>query len=187
MRATGIVRRVDELGRVVIPKEIRRTLRIREGDPMEIFTSRDGEVVFKKYSPLDDIAGAAKDFVSIIHRQTGFSVYACDRDRIVAIAEAGNRGILNQGISENLFQKIRARQTFKAYRLNNEYPIPIIDGRTPEGYAIQIIAPIVVDDEEVGAFIAITNNLPPIPAPIVDATALLVEGFAELIGAQLES
>ena len=56
MKATGIVRRIDELGRVVIPKEIRRTLRIREGDPLEIFTASDGEVIFKKYSPMGEIS-----------------------------------------------------------------------------------------------------------------------------------
>ena len=59
MKATGIVRRIDDLGRVVIPKEIRRTLRIREGDPLEIFTDRDGEVIFKKYSPMGEMGALA--------------------------------------------------------------------------------------------------------------------------------
>ena len=64
MKATGIVRRIDELGRVVVPKEIRRTLRIREGDPLEIFTNRDGEVILKKYSPIGELDNFAKKYDS---------------------------------------------------------------------------------------------------------------------------
>lgn len=59
MKATGIVRRIDDLGRVVIPKEIRRTMRIREGDPLEIFVSNEGEVIFKKYSPISELGSIA--------------------------------------------------------------------------------------------------------------------------------
>ena len=73
MRATGIVRRIDELGRVVIPKEIRRTLRIREGDPLEIYTDHDGEVVLKKYSPIGEIANIAKDYTDSLYRTLGTS------------------------------------------------------------------------------------------------------------------
>ena len=66
MKATGIVRRIDDLGRVVIPKEIRRTLRIREGDPLEIFTEREGSVILRKYSPIGEI-GAVAGPVSYTH------------------------------------------------------------------------------------------------------------------------
>lgn len=71
MKATGIVRRIDDLGRVVIPKEIRRTLRIREGDPLEIFTSNDGEVIFKKYSPIGELSSFAGQYAEILHKTTG--------------------------------------------------------------------------------------------------------------------
>ena len=84
MRATGIVRRIDELGRVVIPKEIRRTLRIREGDPLEIYTDHDGEVVLKKYSPIGEIANIAKDYTDSLYRTLGHITCICDRDAVVS-------------------------------------------------------------------------------------------------------
>lgn len=80
MKATGIVRRIDDLGRVVIPKEIRRTLRIREGDPLEIFTSNDGEVIFKKYSPIGELSSFAGQYAEILHKTTAKPVLVCDRD-----------------------------------------------------------------------------------------------------------
>ena len=84
MRATGIVRRIDELGRVVIPKEIRRTLRIREGDPLEIYTDHDGEVVLKKYSPIGEIASVAKDYTDALLRTLGHVAIITDRDVVVS-------------------------------------------------------------------------------------------------------
>ena len=88
MRATGIVRRIDELGRVVIPKEIRRTLRIREGDPLEIYTDHDGEVVLKKYSPIGEIAAIARDYTDSLYRSLGHICCICDRDMIVSASGA---------------------------------------------------------------------------------------------------
>ena len=84
MRATGIVRRIDELGRVVIPKEIRRTLRIREGDPLEIYTDKDGEVILKKYSPIGEISSFAKDYTESLFRALGHIACICDRDMVVS-------------------------------------------------------------------------------------------------------
>ena len=66
MKATGIVRRIDDLGRVVIPKEIRRTMRIREGDPLEIFVSNEGEVIFKKYSPISELGSIAAQYCEVL-------------------------------------------------------------------------------------------------------------------------
>ena len=84
MKATGIVRRIDDLGRVVIPKEIRRTMRIREGDPLEIFTDREGEVIFKKYSPIGELADFASQYAETLHKTCGMSVVICDRDTVIA-------------------------------------------------------------------------------------------------------
>ena len=79
MKATGIVRRIDDLGRVVIPKEIRRTMRIREGDPLEIYTTREGEVIFKKYSPIGELGSFAADYAEVLNRTAGISVAITDR------------------------------------------------------------------------------------------------------------
>ena len=86
MKATGIVRRIDDLGRVVIPKEIRRTMRIREGDPLEIYTSRDGEVIFKKYSLLGGVEDFAADLCETMSRSTGSICAVTDRDTVIAVA-----------------------------------------------------------------------------------------------------
>src|SRR5690606_24522992 len=86
MKATGIVRRIDDLGRVVIPKEIRRTLRIREGDPLEIFTDREGEVILKKYSPIGELNEFANEYCESLHENTKFIAMITDRDNIIAIS-----------------------------------------------------------------------------------------------------
>ncbi len=84
MKATGIVRRIDDLGRIVIPKEIRRTMRIREGDPLEIYTSPDGEVIFKKYSPVGEISSTASQYVDVLSKVGGLPAVICDRDHVIA-------------------------------------------------------------------------------------------------------
>ena len=85
MKATGIVRRIDDLGRVVIPKEIRRTMRIREGDPLEIFTDREGEVIFKKYSPIGELASFAAQYAETLHKICSMAVVITDRDAVGAL------------------------------------------------------------------------------------------------------
>ena len=94
MKATGIVRRIDDLGRVVIPKEIRRTMRIREGDPLEIYTTRDGEVIFKKYSLIGGLEEFAAQFCDTLSRSTDFSAAVTDRDAVIAMAGAGKKELL---------------------------------------------------------------------------------------------
>ena len=93
MKATGIVRRIDDLGRVVIPKEIRRTMRIREGDPLEIYTSGDGEVIFKKYSPIGEMGESAAQVAEIMHRLAGCPVAVFDRDHVVSVSGAAKKGV----------------------------------------------------------------------------------------------
>lgn len=88
MKATGIVRRIDDLGRVVIPKEIRRTLRIREGDPLEIFTDREGEIILKKYSPIGELNQFAKQYADSLSQTTGHIVCIADRDQLIAVSGA---------------------------------------------------------------------------------------------------
>ena len=84
MKATGIVRRIDDLGRVVIPKEIRRTLRIRECDPLEIFTDRKGEIILKKYSPIGELSTFAKQYAESLAQTLGYLVCVTDMDQVIA-------------------------------------------------------------------------------------------------------
>ena len=112
MKATGIVRRIDDLGRVVIPKEIRRTLRIREGDPLEIFTAADGEVIFKKYSPIGEFTQFANQYAEVLNRATNMTVIICDRDRVVSAAGAMKRELLDRRISAELERLMDERENY---------------------------------------------------------------------------
>ena len=112
MKATGIVRRIDDLGRVVIPKEIRRTQRIREGDPLEIFTTGAGEVIFKKYSPMGELAGFAAQYAEALHKILGLTALVCDRDSIIAAAGAAKREYQERGVSIPLERIMDRRKPF---------------------------------------------------------------------------
>ena len=114
MKATGIVRRIDDLGRVVIPKEIRRTMRIREGDPLEIFTEKDGEVVFKKYSPVGELSPFAVQYADVLSRACNMTVLVCDRDHVIAAAGPNRKEFYEQRVSSQLDEVMDGRQTHVA-------------------------------------------------------------------------
>ena len=102
MKATGIVRRIDDLGRVVIPKEIRKTLRIKEGTPMEIYTDREGQIILKKYSPIGELNTFAREYVEALVQTTGLAACITDRDLVVAAAGSGSRELEGKEISREL-------------------------------------------------------------------------------------
>lgn len=110
MKATGIVRRIDDLGRVVIPKEIRRTLRIREGDPLEIFVDREGEVILKKYSPIRELGTFATEYADAIFESIGNAVLICDRDNFIAVAGESKKNYLGKDISQSI-EKVMENRT----------------------------------------------------------------------------
>lgn len=109
MRATGIVRRIDDLGRVVVPKEIRRTLRIREGDPLEIFTEQNGAIVLKKYSPIGELSTFAAQYAASMAEASGSLVCVMDRDHIIAAAGTGKKNYDGKPVSPEMGQFIEAR------------------------------------------------------------------------------
>lgn len=112
MKATGIVRRIDDLGRVVIPKEIRRTMRIREGDPLEIYTSADGEVIFKKYSPLGELASFASEYAEALSNGTQLAVIICDRDHCIAAAGISKKETLERAVTPELEEIMESRKFY---------------------------------------------------------------------------
>lgn len=112
MKATGIVRRIDDLGRVVIPKEIRRTMRIREGDPLEIYTDNGGEVIFKKYSPIGELSGFASQYAEVLNKTAGFPVVVCDRDHVVAVAGLPKKELLERRVTAALEEMMEHRRNF---------------------------------------------------------------------------
>ena len=112
MKATGIVRRIDDLGRVVIPKEIRRTMRIREGDPLEIYTDNNGEVIFKKYSPLGELGIFAAQYAEVLYKTGGFPVLVCDRDHVIAVSGIPKKELLERRVSATLEDHMEQRKHF---------------------------------------------------------------------------
>ncbi|MBQ9111893.1 MAG: AbrB/MazE/SpoVT family DNA-binding domain-containing protein [Oscillospiraceae bacterium] len=114
MKATGIVRRIDDLGRVVIPKEIRRTMRIREGDPLEIYTSNDGEVIFKKYSVIGEMSENATQVADIMHKLAGCPVVVFDRDHVVASSGVTKKEFSERRVSPELEELMESRRQFFA-------------------------------------------------------------------------
>ena len=137
MKATGIVRRIDDLGRVVIPKEIRRTLRIREGDPLEIFTDRDGEVICKKYSPMGDLGSFVGQLCDSLSKTAGSGCVITDRDSVIAAAGGAKKDIYERNISAAMEHVMEQRQIFRAA----EKPVSVTeDGRYPISAAVPIIA-----------------------------------------------
>ena len=116
MKATGIVRRIDDLGRVVIPKEIRRVLHIKEGDPLEIYTDREGEVIFKKYSPMGELGSFSLQYAETLHKTCGLSVVITDRDGVVAAAGVPKREFSDRRVSSGVERLLEGRAF---YRLQN--------------------------------------------------------------------
>ncbi len=114
MKATGIVRRIDDLGRVVIPKEIRRTMRIREGDPLEIYTDREGEVIFKKYSPIGELVDFASQYAESLYKTCAIAVAVCDRDSVIAAAGISKKEFLDKKISRDVDNIIEGRSLYTA-------------------------------------------------------------------------
>ncbi len=155
MKATGIVRRIDDLGRVVIPKEIRRTMRIREGEAMEIYTGDDGEVVFKKYSPIGESADTAVQLCDALWRTANRTAAVCDRDRVIAAAGPYRRDLVGKGISQGLDKLLGERQIIQASP-NKSIPI-LADAPKPLAVAG---APIIIDGDVTGCVLFAGEDAP---------------------------
>lgn len=156
MKATGIVRRIDELGRVVIPKEIRRTMRIREGDPLEIFVDRDGEVILKKYSPIGELGDIAKEYVDSLYEATGHITCITDRDAVVAVAGASKKQFIDKRISQDIEHIMEERKAVVINPTEGEADgqrYPILEEDEEVRFPAQVVAPIISEGEPIGAVI----------------------------------
>lgn len=156
MKATGIVRRIDDLGRVVVPKEIRRTLRIREGDPLEIFTDREGEIILKKYSPIGELGDFAKQYADTLAQTTGNVVCIADRDQIIAVAGGFKKEFINKSISKSLEKLIQNREAVIAHSGEKAF-IDILENGTEE-FRSQVICPIIAEGDSIGAVIMLNKD-----------------------------
>ena len=183
MKATGIVRRIDDLGRVVIPKEIRRTMRIREGDPLEIYTDREGEVIFKKYSPVGELQSFAVQYAETLSKTAAMPIFDCDRDGIIAVSGASKREYLDRRISQDLESIIESRTLYK--RTQGKEALSIL----PDGCSHYISAamPIISEGDIVGCILSGWQFDTPCDNKISDdVECKLVETAAIFLGKQIE-
>ena len=147
MKATGIVRRIDDLGRVVIPKEIRRTLRIREGDPLEIYTDREGEIILKKYSPISDLGEFAQEYVQALYETLGTPAFISDRDEMIAVAGVSKKEYLSRRLTVFAEEFIKSRSV-TVEKL--ETTIELVAGQF-EQIKSYGVAPIITNGDSIGA------------------------------------
>lgn len=179
MKATGIVRRIDDLGRVVIPKEIRRTLRIREGDPLEIFVDRDGEVILKKYSPIGELGDFAREYAESLYENTGHLALIADRDAVIAVAGASKKDFLDKPVGSLVEACMESRRSVLE---TNPGTYDIVKDR-PEPYSSYAIAPIVAAGDPIGAVILASRDE---GTRMGQLELKMVETAAAFLGKQME-
>jgi len=182
MKATGIVRRIDDLGRVVIPKEIRRTMRIREGDPLEIFTDREGEVILKKYSPIGELSDFAQEYAESLQQATGHITCISDKDNIIAVVGATKKEFMGKRLSKELEKMIHDK---KASLLEtNESTVNIVEDQEGESpFTSQVIASIVTYGDAIGAVILASKDE---KVKMGEIEIKLAETAANFLGKQME-
>ena len=180
MKATGIVRRVDDLGRIVIPKEIRRTLRIREGDPLEIYTEKDGGVIFRKYSPMGDLQAFASQMCEAIGANTGRIAAVSDRDSIIALSGAPKRELMDKPNSPEL-DKLMEKRTHYRYKPGDP---PVRPTDNNDKYRLGVASPILSQGDLMGCVMLLMGED---SAPVTEADQKVTQTIAGFLGKQMES
>ena len=169
MKATGIVRRIDDLGRIVIPKEIRRTLRVRESDPLEIFTDREGMIILKKYSPIGEMGHFVKAYVEVMAKTLNATICITDTDSIIAAAGSGWKELMDQPLHKNMDKSMEERRMIK-------------DKAFFSGYEQQILMPILNAGDVIGSVLLLKNE-----GSVTEADLKVIEAAAGFIGKHMEN
>ena len=180
MKATGIVRRIDDLGRVVIPKEIRRTMRIREGDPLEIFTERDGEVIFKKYSPIGELGEFATGYAETLSKTSGLAVVITDKDSVIAVSGAPKKELVEKRISEDVEKTMEKKNIFVIDSRGGE-GLPVVEGS--EKYFAGVVVPIISEGDSIGSVMMVSDKE---SMPVGEVEKKLCQSAAGFLGKQME-
>ena len=180
MKATGIVRRIDDLGRVVIPKEIRRTMRIREGDPLEIYTDKEGGVIFKKYSLMGGLGDFAGQMCETLNKTTGQVAVITDRDACIAVAGVARRDLVDKRISAELEQIMEGRQIYQFK--NGDTPLPVCE--EGDRYLISCAAPILSEGDVLGCVLFVGTDT---ETSTGETEYNLVQTIAGFLGRHMES
>ena len=181
MKATGIVRRIDELGRVVIPKEIRRTMRIHEGDPLEIFTDGGGGVILKKYYPLGEFSGSAEGYAEAVQKVLGQTVAICDKEQVLFAQGALKKELAGRTLSGALEEILTERQVVTLHGREQKM-LPIVQDDAIE-YTAQLIVPILTAGEMVGAVLLLSKEA---GARFSETDEKVCRAVADCIGRQIE-
>ena len=183
MKATGIVRRIDDLGRVVIPQELRRSLKIREGDPLEIYTDKEG-IIFQKYSPIGELSAFAAEYADTLHKTCALSVIICDRDTVIATAGVSRKEYSDRSLSEGV-EKLMDSRGLYVWREGAERIYPIAEGGS---HTVSCAMPIIAEGDIVGCVISLAAaDKQDRILPASDAESKLIQTAAGFLGRQLES
>ncbi len=178
MKATGIVRRIDDLGRVVMPKEIRRTMRIREGDPLEIYTNSDGEIIFKKYSPIGELSSFSAQYAEALNKVGGLPAMICDRDHVVAVAGIPKKEMMERRLSTEMENALEHRKT--VIMSEEEEKIKPVDGNERH---IAVSCPILAAGDVTGAVMFVSAD----DKKVDEAQVKLIQAAALFLGKQMEA
>ena len=183
MKATGVVRRIDDLGRIVIPKEIRKTLRIKEGDPLEIFTDKEGEVILKKYSPIGELSEFASGYAETLAKTTGHIACITDKDTVIAVSGGSKKEFLEQDLSKELEQLLEDKEIYASSQ-NNEISIPVTKNDNKERiYNSQVVYPIISQGDVIGSVILLSKDA---HTRMGETELKVVQSAAGFLGNQME-
>lgn len=183
MKATGVVRRIDDLGRIVIPKEIRKTLHIKEGDPLEIFTDKEGEVILKKYSPIGELSEFATGYADTLSKTTGHIACITDKDTVIAVSGGSKKEFLEQDLSKELEQLLEDKEIYTSSK-NNEISIPVTKNENKERiYNAQVVYPIISQGDVIGSVILLSKDT---TTKMGEAELKVVQSAAGFLSNQME-
>ena len=183
MKATGVVRRIDDLGRVVIPKEIRKTLRVREGDPLEIFTDREGQIILKKYSPIGELSEFATEYAETLSKTTGHIACITDKDTIIAVSGGSKKEFLEQNVSNELEQLMEEKEVYTS-KENSDVSMHITKNDTNERkYNSQVVYPIISNGDTIGTVILLSKDT---NIKMNEVEKKVAQSAATFLGSQME-
>jgi AbrB family transcriptional regulator (stage V sporulation protein T) len=183
MKATGIVRRIDDLGRVVIPKEVRKTLRIREGDPLEIFTDKEGEVILKKYSPISELNEFAAEYADAVFSTLGATTIITDTDQVIAIAGGSKKDFIEKNVSRDL-EKVMQGRTKVVHADKSRGIISITEEASSLPVESQVIVPIISQGDVIGSVIVVSKDAAKL---LGDTEIAIAEIGASFLAKQMET
>ena len=183
MKATGVVRRIDDLGRVVIPKEIRKTLRIKEGEPLEIFTDREGQIILKKYSPIGELSEFASGYAETLSKTTGHIACITDKDTIIAVSGGSKKEFLEQDVSKELEQLMEDKEIYTS-KDNSNVAMPITkNGNRDKENNAQIVYPIISNGDTIGTVILMSKDP---NKKMTEVEQKVAQSAATFLGSQME-